>query len=122
MEENVPHWINQQPYFSTKVYGSIKNVAEFKVDRHFVYIQARKDPDQTWFALPFISIDEAIYAILDTWPWEWRRPDAVGCDEATIQKQKAKAKNAAQQKLNEQHTAKFKRPERWHRLWQARHQ
>lgn len=59
---------------------------------HHVYIRAHKDPKQTWTTLPFISIDEAIFAVLDTWPLEWHGPYAVGRDEMTIQKQKAEAK------------------------------
>lgn len=62
---------------------------------HFVYIQVRKDLDQTWTTLPFIVINEAIDLVLDTWPPEWHGPDAMGCDEPTIKKQKSKAKCAA---------------------------
>lgn len=53
--------------------------------------------------LPFISINEAIFAVLDTWPPEWYGPYVVGRNETTIQKQKDKAKCLAQQKKNKQH-------------------
>ena len=56
----------------------------------------------------FIAIDEAIFAVLDTWPPEWRRLDAVGRDETIIQKQKVEAKCVVQQKRNEQYVAQVK--------------
>lgn len=74
----------------------MKEVADFKADMHHVYICACKDPEQKWSTLPFIGIDEAIFAILDTWPLKWHGPDAVGRDEVTIQKQKAEAKRLVQ--------------------------
>jgi len=46
--------------------------------------------------------------VLDTWPPKWCGPNAVGQDEATIQKQKAEAKCLAQQKWNEQHVAEVR--------------
>ena len=66
METNIRQWINQQPYLSTEIYDSVKNIANFKADMHHVYIWMRKDPEQTWTTLPFIAIDEDIFAVLDT--------------------------------------------------------
>lgn len=92
MDVNVRQWINKQPHLSTQIFESAKHMAEFKVDMHFVYIRAWKDPDQTRTTLPLISIDEAIDAVLDTWPLAWRAPNAVGSNDATIWKQKDEAK------------------------------
>lgn len=50
----------------------------------------------------FITIDDTIFAVLDTWPPEWRGLDVVGRNETAIQKQKATAKFLAQHKWNEQ--------------------
>lgn len=70
MDANVWQWITQQPHLSNEIYNSVKHIAEFKADMHFIYIQAHKDPDQMWTAFPFLAIDEAIDVVLDTWPWE----------------------------------------------------
>lgn len=108
MEVDIRHWVTQQPRLFTEIYDSVKHIAEFKEDMNFVSIWACKDPNQMWTTLPFIAIDEAIDVVLDTWPLEWHRPDAVEHDEATISKQKAEAKHAAQQKQNEQHAAEVR--------------
>lgn len=75
---------------------------------NFVYIQACKDPNQTWTTLSFISIEEAIDVVLDNWQQEWHELDAVGCNEAAIRTQKATAKHTAQQKWNEQHAVEVR--------------
>jgi len=66
MEENIRQWINQQPWLSDETYDSVKNIIEFKEDMNYVYIRACKDPDQMRSTLPFIAINEAVFAVFDT--------------------------------------------------------
>jgi len=105
MDMSVQQWINRKPRLSNEIYESVKHIFEFKVDMHFVYIREHKDPNQTWTTFPFIAIDDAIDTFLDTWPLAWCRPEAVGCNEAAIPRQKDESKHVAQQKWNEQHAA-----------------
>lgn len=66
MDANMHQWINEQPRLSNEIYESVKHIAEFTADMHFCYIRAHKDPARTWTSLPFVAIDEAINAVLDT--------------------------------------------------------
>ena len=45
-----------------------------------------------------IAIDNNVFAVLDSWPPEWRAPDLAESDKTTIQRQKDVAKLLAQQK------------------------
>lgn len=53
---------------SPLVYDSLPSFTDFKVDMHIVYIRARKDLEQKWSTLPFITIDDIVFVVLDTWP------------------------------------------------------
>jgi len=74
------------------VYDSVNIFVDFKVDMHHVYIKAREDLEQKWTTLPFITIDDVVFTVLDTWPSKWHAPNAVVHDEVEIQRQKAAAK------------------------------
>ena len=62
----------------------------------------QKDPEQKWTTLPFITIDDVVFVVLDTWPLEWHAPDLVVCNETENQRQKVFGKLLAPQKQNEQ--------------------
>lgn len=62
----------------------MKHIAKFKVDMHHVYIEAWKDPAQTWTPLPFIFTNDIVHKIVEAWPAAWRGPTEVERDEAAI--------------------------------------
>lgn len=98
MEASERMWINKHLCLSPLVYDSLQSFSDFKSYMHNVYIRAQKDPKQKWTTLPFFTIDDAISAVLETWPPEWCALDLVACYEMEIQRQKDVAKLLAQQK------------------------
>jgi len=67
------------------VYNNFQCTTEFKADLHNLYIQARKDPKQTWVKLPFIATDDAIYEVLAVWPLEWHALDRAALEKMAAQ-------------------------------------
>lgn len=108
MDASVCQWIHEKPRLSNEIYESMKHIAEFKEDMHFVCIRAHKDLDHIWTSLPFVAINEAIDVVLDTWSPIWHGLEEIGCNEATIRKQKKEAKCTKQQKRNEQHAVEVR--------------
>ena len=45
---------------------------EFKANFHYVSIKGWKDPEKKWYDLPYLEMDDAIIAILESWPADWR--------------------------------------------------
>lgn len=66
MDMMVPQKINELPRLFDRIYESVKHIAKFKADMHFIYIWARKDPRQAWTSLRFITIDDVIDGFVDT--------------------------------------------------------
>lgn len=62
----------------------MKHIAEFKADMHCLYIKACKDLAQAWTSLRFITIDDVIDGIMDTWSPAWREPAVVERNKAAI--------------------------------------
>lgn len=52
MEVSMWMWMNKMPHLSPTVYNILLSLADSKVDIHYVYIKARKDPVLTWTKLP----------------------------------------------------------------------
>lgn len=86
MEVSIRMWINRRPRLSHTVYDSLRSFVDFKADMHNMYIKAHKDLVQNWPKLPFIVIDDAIFAMVDSWPPEWCAPDLAVHNKTTIQK------------------------------------
>jgi len=71
---NIRMGINCNPKLSPTVYNNLQIFTEFKAVFHHVYIRACKDPTKTWNELPYLSMDDVIFAILESWPPEWHAP------------------------------------------------
>lgn len=99
MEVSIRLWINKEPHLSATVYDSIKNFADIKEDMHNVYLRAWRDLDYKWTTLSFISVDEVVFAVVNTWPPEWRTPNVVVHNEVGIRKQKVVAKKTSPTKV-----------------------
>lgn len=91
-EASIQMWISKRPQLSPTVYTTLQRFAEFKVDMHNLYVRARKDIAKEWMKLLFISTDDAIFTVLETWPPEWHAPDLGGMEKATAQQRKEDAK------------------------------
>lgn len=74
MEMNIRMGINRKPRLLPTVYNSLQSFVEFKADFHHVFIKARKDPMKMWHELPYLVTDDVIFAVLESWPLEWRTP------------------------------------------------
>lgn len=64
MEASICMAINQKSQLSPTMFKQLAKYAEFKVDFHHIYIRVRKDPQQKWFDLPYLSIDDAIQEVI----------------------------------------------------------
>ena len=62
-----------------------------------------------WTKLPFISMDDAIFTALETWPQEWCTPDLAGMEKAIAQQRKKETKlhimQLVEKRLQEQEAA-----------------
>jgi len=76
------------------VYNSLQSFSEFKADFHHVYIRARKDLAKMWHELPYLAIDDVIFAVLESWPPEWHAPasSVVEAEKSATQRKKEEAK------------------------------
>ena len=74
MEMNIIMGINRNLWLSPIVYNNLHSFTVFKVDFHHVYIRVRKDPVKKWNELPYLAIDDVIFAVLESWSLEWRAP------------------------------------------------
>lgn len=74
MEMNIRMGINHKPQLLPTVYKSLHSFAELKADFHHDFIRAQKDPMNTWHDLPYLATDNVIFAVLESWPSEWRAP------------------------------------------------
>ena len=86
MQASIQMWINRQPHLTPIVHNSLWSFVDFKVDMHNIYIRARKDSAQQWTKLPFITTDDAIFIVLESWPPMWCNPDLVEMDRTRAQK------------------------------------
>ena len=66
--------------------------AEFKSEMHNIYMRACKDLTKQWRNLPFVSIDNVIFNILETWPPEWHALDITEIEKTAAQRKKEEAK------------------------------
>lgn len=75
------------------VYANLQSYAEFKADFHQISISARKDPVQKWYDFPYLATDDAINAVLDKCPVEWRttKDFAIGGSKFAAQENKDEA-------------------------------
>jgi len=71
MDASVRQWINELPHLSNGIYESMKHIAKFKADMHHIYIRVHKDLARAWASLQFISINDVVDGIVDTWPPAW---------------------------------------------------
>jgi len=71
MEKNLRMGINRKLWLSPIVYNSLQSFVEFNVDIHNIYIRAHKDLTKQWRELPFVSTNNVIFNVLETWPLEW---------------------------------------------------
>lgn len=74
-EASIQTWINYRPWLSPILYNRLHNATEFKADMHNLYIQARKDPNQTWVKLSFIAMEDAIFEVMVASPPKWHTPN-----------------------------------------------
>jgi len=56
------------------VFKQLSRYAEFKAFFHCVYIQVLKDPDQKWYGLSYLAMDDAIAEVLKKWPANLHTP------------------------------------------------
>ena len=64
MEMNIHMAINHKLWLSPTVFANLQGYTKFKVDFHHVSIKARKDPEQTWYDLPYLEMDDVIDVVL----------------------------------------------------------
>lgn len=71
MEMNIRMWINCKSRLSPTIYNSLQSFTEFKADFNHVYIRARKEPMNKWNELHYLTMNDVIFTVLDSWPLEW---------------------------------------------------
>jgi len=76
---------------------------EFKANFHCVSIQARKDPNQKWYDLPYLAMNNAITVVLESWPSEWRMASnlLVGSSKSVAKQKKEETRHKMQQLATE---------------------
>lgn len=94
MEMNIRNGINHKVQLSTTVYNNLHSFMEFKVEFHHVYIRAHKDLAKTWHELPYLSMDDVIFAVLKSWPPKWHAlaSSVVEAEKSAAQRNKEEAK------------------------------
>ena len=60
MEARIRMPINKKPWLSPIVLEQLSKYMKFKDDFHCIYIRTRKDPQQKWFDLPYLTIEDVI--------------------------------------------------------------
>jgi hypothetical protein len=58
-----------------EVVAQYQGIANFKVTRHTVWIQARKDPENQWLQLRYCVKEEDVEMAIKDWHDDWRIPD-----------------------------------------------
>ena len=66
------HGHQPQAVAVTDSYDQLTEYVEFKVDFHHVYIRARKDPVNKWNELPYLTTENVIFTVPESWPLVWR--------------------------------------------------
>lgn len=96
-EASLPIAINQKPRLSSTVNEQLLEYVEFKADFHHMYIRVRKDPQQKWFDLPYLSTDDAIQEFIKRWLVDWNSLSdlAVGTTKGTGSSAEKKKEEAA---------------------------
>lgn len=86
--------INCKPQLSPTVYTSLQSFVEFKADFHHIFIRARKDPMKTWHRLPYLAINDVIFAFLKSWLLEWcaETSSVMEVDKSIVKRQKEETK------------------------------
>ena len=74
MEMSICMGINRKPWLPPTIYANLQSFVEFKEYFHHVFIKVRKDPTNTWHNLSYLATDDAIFAILESWPPKWCTP------------------------------------------------
>lgn len=49
-------------------------VANFKVDIHNVYIQAKKDANGIWYEFPYLVTEQDYFSVISNWSSMWLDP------------------------------------------------
>lgn len=57
---------------------------------HYVSIRAWKDPQKKWYDIPYLTTDDVITMVLESWKSEWRMALdlSVGSSKSTVKKNK----------------------------------
>jgi len=86
--------INRKLWLSPTVYNSLQSFAEFKADFHHVYIRARKGPVKKWNELSYLTTNDVIFDVIESWPPEWCTPAifAAETEKFVAQQKKEEAK------------------------------
>jgi len=56
--------VNQHPRLSSSLYDQYRNITEFKVDFHRIYVKARKDLIETWNPIPYFFAEDELLGII----------------------------------------------------------
>ena len=70
---SISYEILKTPRLSNELFSQYAGIANFKVDMHHVFIQARADNKHKWSKLPYVVNEEDILAIVKQWPAEWKK-------------------------------------------------
>ena len=91
---NIIMGINHKPWLSPTIYNSLQSFVEFKVNFHHMYIKARKHPMKKWNELSYLTTDDVIFIVLESWPPKWHAPSnsAIEIDKFAAQWKKEEAK------------------------------
>ena len=86
--------INPKLWLSPIVYSNLQSFAKFKGDFRNVFMRAWKDPMKTCHKLPYLAIDDVIFAVLESWPLEWRAAtgSTMEIDKSTVRCKKEETK------------------------------
>ena len=94
MEMNIRMGINRKPWLSSTVYNSLQSFTEFKVDFNHVYIRVCKEPKNKLNELHYLTTNDVIFSMLESWPLEWHAPASsmVKSKKSAKQRKKEEAK------------------------------
>ena len=59
------------PQVSPYTAAKYQQILRFAIGLHYIYIQARQDPDKQWFPFPYKFTIEELDAIIQGWSTEW---------------------------------------------------
>jgi hypothetical protein len=73
-KETIRESIERTSCIPPQVVDAYKTVVRFKVGRHHMYVQEKKDSDQQWFPTQYRLTEDDMGHIMVDWDDEWKIP------------------------------------------------